>query len=256
MTPTASRFVWYELMSTDVPAAQRFYSEALGWQIADAGMPGMDYLLLSTAHGMVGGLMALPDEAQQAGAQPAWLGYVSVDDVDAAAARATAAGSTLCHGPADIPGVGRFASITDPQGAALVLFKGNTEEPPAAPEGAAGHIGWHELHAGALAPALEFYTSQFGWTPTEAMEMGELGIYQMFASGQQTVGGMMQRPPAEPQPYWLYYINVPAVAPAVARIKALGGQVLMEPHEVPGGVWVAPCRDPQGALFAVMGPKD
>jgi uncharacterized protein len=258
MASSPSHFVWYELMTTDVPAAQRFYSEAVGWQVADAGMPGMDYLLLSTEHGMVGGLMALPADAQQAGGRPGWLGYVAVDDVDAAAARAQSAGSTLCHGPADIPGVGRFASITDPQGAALVLFKGSAEAPAAPPPGAAGHIGWHELYATELAPAFDFYATQFGWRATDAMDMGAMGTYQMFATGSdgEPVGGMMKRPPEMPATAWLYYINVTGVDAAMARITAQGGQVLMGPQEVPGGSWIAQCLDPQGAMFAIVGPKN
>lgn len=257
MTPAPSRFVWYELMTTDAPAAQRFYSAVLGWQAADAGMPDMAYTLLSTDHGMVGGLMALPTEAVQAGGRPGWLGYVSVDDVDAATARARSAGATLCQGPQDIPGVGRFASITDPQGAPLVLFKGSSEEPAAPPPGAAGHIGWHELYADELAPALDFYATQLGWQATEAMDMGPMGVYQMFATeaGGPPVGGMMKRPPEVPAPHWLYYVNVPGVDAAMARVIEHGGQVLMGPQEVPGGSWIAQCLDPQGAMFAIVGPK-
>jgi hypothetical protein len=255
MAQPASHFVWYELMTTDVPAAQRFYSAVVGWQMADAGMPGMAYLLLSTEHGQVGGLMAFPAEAAQAGAPAAWQGYVSVDDVDAAAARTVAAGSALCQGPADIPGVGRFASITDPQGAALVLFRGQGETPPTPPPGAAGHVGWHELRTNHLTTAVDFYVTQFGWKTTETMDMGPMGTYQMFATDAESVGGMMQRPADGPAPYWLYYFQVTEVDAALARITSLGGQVVKGPHEVPGGVWAARCLDPQGATFGVVGPR-
>jgi uncharacterized protein len=255
MAQPPSRFVWYELMTTDAAAAQRFYSEVIGWHAADAGLPDMRYTLLSTAQGAVAGLMDLPEDARRAGAHPVWLGYVEVDDVDAAAARVLAGGGRVCQGPQDIPGVGRFATITDPQGATLALYKGLSAQPPQPPAGTAGQVGWHELHAGPLAPAFDFYATQFGWQATESMDIGPLGTYQMFAMGGQSEGGMMTRPAAEPEAFWQYYVNVPALAPALARVSALGGQVLRGPDEVPGGVWVAQCTDPQGARFALMGPQ-
>jgi len=82
-----------------------------------------------------------------------------------------------------------------------------------------------------------------------------MGAYQMFATGGPTVGGMMKRTPEMPVSCWLYYFNVAGIDAAVKRVTVAGGKVLNGPHEVPGGVWIAQCLDPQGAMFAMVGPK-
>src|SRR3954452_17649915 len=117
-------FVWYELMTTDAAAAGRFYKSVIGWNAQDAGYSDFRYTLLSVGDTQMAGLMTLPQEASDAGAKPGWMGYVAVDDVDDYAARFAAAGGTVHHAPADIPGVGRFSVVADPQGAVIQLFKG------------------------------------------------------------------------------------------------------------------------------------
>lgn len=260
MPTPPSPFVWYELMTSDATAAAAFYRSVIGWQTADAGMPDLAYTLLSAATPagpvQVGGLMALPAEAAAAGARPAWTGYVAVDDVDARAAQVLQAGGAVHHPAQDIPGVGRFAIVADPQGAVVCLFKdlGDAPAPQAAP-GTPGTIGWHELYASDLDSAWGFYNDLFGWTKAEAMDMGPMGIYQLFAAGGQAIGGMMTRPPEVPQPCWLYYVNVEAIDAAAARVAAASGRVISGPMQVPGGSWIVQCLDPQGAMFAMVAPN-
>ena len=95
MSLSTSPFVWYELMTTDAPAATAFYQQVVGWQAADAGMPGMNYTLLSAGEGQIGGLMALPADALATGARPGWIGYIAAADVDAQAARLQQAGGAV-----------------------------------------------------------------------------------------------------------------------------------------------------------------
>jgi predicted enzyme related to lactoylglutathione lyase len=218
----------------------------------------MDYTLFSAGETGVGGLQALPAEACADGAWPGWIGYVAVDDVDAAAARFQAEGGKVRRAPGDIPDVGRFAIVADPQGAVLALFKPAGDPPPArvpVAAGTAGHGGWHELYAGDGPTAFEFYARQFGWTKADAMDMGPMGVYQLFAQGGVPIGGMMTKPAAMPAPAWQFYFNVDAADAALARVKAGGGEVLMGPQEVPGGSWIVQGRDPQGAAFALVAPK-
>ena len=256
MAATPSRFVWYELMTTDPAAARAFYTQVVGWQTADAGMPGMDYTLLSAASHQIGGLMALPPEASAAGVPPNWAGYVAVDDVDAKAAALQQAGGSVRRPPADIPGVGRFAVVADPYGAAFCLFKGNQQGPMTSPAaGTPGTVGWHELMAGALEPAWAFYSQLFGWTKADAIDMGPMGVYQLFTAGDAPIGGMMTRPPEMPVSAWLYYFNVDAIDAGVGRIQAAGGKVVNGPMAVPGGSWIVQASDPQGAMFALVAPK-
>jgi predicted enzyme related to lactoylglutathione lyase len=256
MSKSHGKFVWYDVMTSDTKAAQSFYHSVIGWDATDSGMPDRSYTLLSMGPTMVGGLMPIPEDSRKAGVRPAWMGYIGVDDVDAYAKRVKAAGGAIHRDPVDIPGVGRFAVVGDPHGAGFMLFKGTSDEaPPPAPAGTPGHVGWRELHAGDGVAAFAFYSGLFGWTKAEAMDMGEMGVYQIFAIDGVPAGGMMTRTPETPAPFWLYYFNVEAVNAAMARVKDAGGQVIYGPQQVPGGSWIVHCFDPQGAMFALVGSK-
>jgi predicted enzyme related to lactoylglutathione lyase len=246
-------FVWYELMTTDAAAAETFYKDVIGWNAQDAGYPDFRYTLLDT---QVAGLMTLPKEACDAGAKPAWMGYVAVDDVDDYTARVMKAGGMVHRAPADIPGVGRFAIVADPQGAVIVLFKGTGTSAPA-PANTPGFAGWRELLATDGAAAFEFYSELFGWTKGDAVDIGPMGIYQLFAmaDGGEPIGGIMTKPPDVPAPFWIYYFQVDGIEAAVARINAAGGTVINGPMEVPGGSWIVQVLDPQGAMFALVSAK-
>lgn len=251
MSSYRGKFVWYELMTPDLGAAETFYGSVLGWTVKDAGMPGMVYRLAETGGAQVAGLMKPPE-----GAPPSWVGYVAVDDVDASAVAAKRDGGVVYRDPADIPGVGRFAIIGDPDGAMLALFKGaEGDAPPAVAPGTPGHGGWSELYAGDLDRALRFYTKLFGWRKSANHDMGAMGSYVIFAVGDVPTGGMVARPPQVPMPSWLYYFNVAAIDAAAMRVRDGRGRVLNGPMEVPGGSWIVQCLDPQGVAFALVAPK-
>jgi predicted enzyme related to lactoylglutathione lyase len=152
---------------------------------------------------MVAGMMDVPEEAKAMGAKPSWLGYIWVEDVDKALPKLTAAGGKVYKAPADIPGVGRFAVVADPDGAAFMLFKdagGNPPPPP--PPGTPGLVGWRELHAGDGARAFAFYSGQFGWKKERDHDMGPMGVYHIFDAGDgQPAGrsstGRWRRPTAD-----------------------------------------------------------
>ena len=251
-----NNFVWYELMTSDAKAAEKFYSKVVGWETHDSGQPGMTYTLLQAGDVPVAGLMALPKEACDAGAKPGWTGYVGVDDVDAYAGRITKAGGKVHVPPTDIPQIGRFAMMADPQGAVFCLFKpvSAMPPPPAAPE-TPGTVGWHELMAGNGEKAFAFYADLFGWTKDEALDMGAMGRYQLFGAGGPAIGGMMTKPAGIPMPFWTYYFQVDAIGAALERLKAEGGKVINGPMEVPGGSWIVQGIDPQGAMFSLVSRK-
>jgi len=255
----SSAFVWYELMTSDAGAAQRFYASLIGWDAADSGLPGPAYTILRTGGVRVAGLMGLPAEACEAGATPGWIGYVGVDDCDAAAARLCECGGTVHRPPADIPGIGRFAIVADKGGAMFALFTPMPGDRTDAQDGRPfhpnkqGHCGWHELYAAdGEASAFPFYARQFGWTESSRMNMGAMGNYRIFAADGVSIGGMMDKPADMPGGAWQFYFNVDGIDAAIDRIKAGGGTVLMGPHLVPGDAWIVQARDPQGAHFALL----
>jgi predicted enzyme related to lactoylglutathione lyase len=203
----SSPFVWYDLMTSDIAAAERYYTNVVGWGVIDTGM---DYKIWTMGERQVGGLMLVPEDAKAMGARPCWMGYVGVADVDAKAAELTQAGGKVLKPGTDIPNVGRFAVVADPQGAGFLLFTGATDERPIpTPEGTPGQIGWRELMTTDSVAGFDFYAKLFGWTKGEAMDMGPMGVYQLFNCDGLTIGGMMKRPPdADFPPSWQFYLNV------------------------------------------------
>jgi uncharacterized protein len=249
-------FVWHELMTTDTQTAKVFYGKVVGWGGQDASMPGMQYTLFTAGETRVCGLMDLPEQARAMGAPPSWLGYVGVDDVDATVDRVKRLGGAVHVPPTDIPNVGRFAVVADPQAAVFGLFKWLTPSPDqSTAPGTPGHVGWHELMAADWEKAFAFYAELFGWQKAEAVDLGAMGTYQLFSVGGQAIGGMFTKPPMVPVPFWLYYFNIGDIDAGAERVKAGGGQILNGPMEVPGGSWIVQCGDPQGAMFALVGSR-
>src|SRR5690242_3298508 len=114
-TANKGRFVWYEYLTRDVQAGIAFYSDVVGWKTQPFGEDN-GYTMWVGSQGPLGGVMRMPDEAAKSGASPFWMAHVQVDDVDATAAQATKLGGKVWKDPTDIPTVGRFAVIGDPQG--------------------------------------------------------------------------------------------------------------------------------------------
>jgi uncharacterized protein len=252
MSDNHGKFVWYELMTTNTKAATDYYSGVVGWTAKDMPMPGMDYTIFNAGEAGVGGVMALPQMLVDMKIPPHWIGYIAVSDVDAYAKKIADAGGVIHKEPDDIPGVGRFAVAADPGGASFCLFKAaeGMQAPEVAPN-AIGHAGWRELYASDLDSAFAFYSNLFGWTKSEAFDMGPMGVYQLFAWKGTPVGGMMTKPASMPQAAWGYYFTVDSIDKAADRAKSRGGQVINGPMQVPGGSWIVQCIDPQGAMFAM-----
>lgn len=243
-------FGWYELATPDPAAAEAFYKAVVGWG-SEAFGGDMPYTVLTAGGQGVAGVSAPPPEG---GGRLGWVGYIGVADTDAAAASLTKAGGTVHYGPDDIPDVGRFAVAADPQGVSFNLLTPVGMEGQNPVPGSVGTIGWHELHTTDWPAAFAFYSGQFGWAKGEAMDMGPMGTYQLITDGGEGIGAMLNSPNM-PAPAWLFYFNVAGIDAAIDRINAGGGKVLMGPHEVPTGAWIVQATDPQGLMFALVGPK-
>lgn len=186
-------YIWYELLTSDPDAAQDFYSKVVGWTFSRPfGGLEREYRILSAADADIGGLMKLPQGAPM---PPGWLGYVGVADVDAMAAKVAELGGAIHMPPADIPDVGRFALVADPQGAVFYVMRDDSDRESTAfkPMGE-GHCAWNELVTSDQAAALDFYGRLFGWEKGDAMPMDEMGDYRFIDHGGQMIGAVMNRP--------------------------------------------------------------
>lgn len=256
-------FIWYELITTDADAAQKFYGAVLAWTFQGSGPGEIDYRMFSAKGEGVGGVMALTSEMAAGGMRPCWLGYLLVDDVDAASAALENAGGTI-HKPAwDISDVGRVAFVADPQGALFYLMKPQPSAGSAKTASTAfaydapmvGHCAWNELATTDQDAAIANYSRLFGWRQEGEMDMGPMGKYKFLYQGDKMLGAAMKKPDALPASMWTYYFRVPSIQTAIATIKAHQGQVLNGPHEIPGGDFTINGMDPQGALFALVGGR-
>jgi uncharacterized protein len=257
MSGPHGRFVWYELLTPDPKAAEAYYTNVVGW--GTLPMPGPDgpYTLFTVGEAPVCGLMKPPGEAKKLGAPPLWLGYVVVDNVDATTTEASQMGATVHLSPRDIPNVCRLAVIADPQKAAIGMMAWSSppQKDGIGVRAAPGRIGWHELLTTDFEQGYGFYHTLFGWQKEDALDVGEMGTYQVFSTGGQLTGGMFNKPAGVPATFWLYYFNVADFDAAVERVRSFGGEVLTSPMEVPGGSWIVHAKDPQGALFALVGQR-
>jgi predicted enzyme related to lactoylglutathione lyase len=243
------KFIWHELLTNDTAAATAFYPKVLPWRIQASSMPG--YSIWMAGQAQVGGLMA----AESGGTPPHWLVYVGTPSVDATCAQAQGLGARVLKAPTDIPNVGRFAVLTDPQGATFAVFTPAAGSPPPQ-QPQVGGFSWHELATTDVAASLRFYGELFGWRKGPGHDMGgAMGVYQLIEQGSSQVGGMYNvqsvQGSATP-PSWLSYTHVADVNRAIGAAKAAGGRLMHGPMEVPGGSWIALLLDPQGGAFAAQ----
>ena len=249
------RFVWHELFTTDIASASAFYAHVVGWGVVSAPEPNAHYTLFTMDGTPVAGMMAQPPRARESGTPPSWFGHVSVPDVDDAAARATRLGGVVHVPPTDIPTVGRFAVIADPQGAVLMIFA--PSDPFMMPPEAhvPGHFRWNQLNAADWNAVFPFYERILGWRKADAIDMGAAGLYQIFAAGDGVLGGMFDDREAGATPRWLYYVAVADIDAAQTRIGEAGGVVTAGPHQAPGGDFILHATDGQDVPFALVGPR-
>lgn len=261
----AGDFIWYELMTPDPEAAAEFYGAVIGWTVsphADPAAGGMDYRIILRADGSAaGGVLRLSQEMLDHGARSCWLGYVEVDDVDAAVAAMTADGATVQMPATDLP-VGRMAMVADPQGAPFYVMK---PIPPAGQPDAQSavfsvdrpqHIRWNQLSTSDQDAAIAFYCKHFGWTQEGAMPMGPLGEYKFIQHGGTGIGAVMRKVPELPASMWTYYVGVDDIDRAVEAVKVQGGKVIMGPDQIPGGEYSVVGIDRLGASFGLVGPRN
>jgi len=247
-------FVWYELMTTDMAVAEAFYGNVLGWSAKEASTPDLPYKIFAAGKIPIGGLMELPEEGRKMGATPRWMGYISVSDVEVTADQIKRRGGTV-YIPPTHTNIGLISVVADPQAATFALVSGlkpGRQQP--ARSGKPGRVGWHELHAADWEKLFAFYSEIFDWQKADA-EISHTDPYQLFSAGGLTIGGMCAKWPAQPLPFWLLYFNVEDIGAAVERVTASGGQVFEGPLDLPNGIGIAKCADPQGAQFALQGKR-
>jgi predicted enzyme related to lactoylglutathione lyase len=249
--PLHGRLVWYELLTSDMKAAETFYGAVAGWTFSRFdGVPFPYDAILPASGQSIGGVMTLPDGMHF---PPHWEMYVAVSDFDDAVKQIETRGGHGLSPGMELEGVGKFRTMVDPQGAVFAIIQPASPEqsPEVAPVD--GQVAWHELYTTDAPAALAFYSELFGWTDTGSFDMGgAVGSYYMFGRAF-PLGGIMTKPDgmAQVPPNWGLYFRVSDINAGAERVKTNGGRILNGPMEVPGGDWIVNCLDPQGAAFSL-----
>lgn len=241
---------WVDLGSPDLDASIAFYSALFGWEVAESenAEETGGYRRATKSGKDVAGMMPLMQEGP-----PAWSNYVTVADADATAAKVKEDGGNVFAEPMDVMDLGRMAVFADPTGAVFGIWQPGTF-PGAGLVNEPGALAWNELNTRDLAGAKSFYGAVFGWG-FEEMQMGENESYTTITLGGNPVGGILDMGergvPEEIPPHWLAYFSTEDTDSTVAQAKERGGNVMMEPIDLPVGRF-AILADPHGAVFAVI----
>ncbi|HYB39376.1 MAG TPA: VOC family protein [Mycobacterium sp.] len=243
---------WVDLQTTDQSAAKQFYASLFGWSYDDNPMPQGGVYSMATVNGeTVAAIAPMPPGAPE-GMPSMWNTYIAVDDVDVAVEKVATAGGQVLMGPVDIGDAGRMAFVADPTGPAVGLWQANrhigatlVSEP--------GALIWNELITDNPDSALAFYEAVVGLTHS-TMEMAPGQNYTLLKVGGTDVGGCMEPPmPGVPNHWHVYFAVDDADATATKAVEG-GGQVMVEPFDIPSVGRSAVLTDPQGAVFSVLKP--
>lgn len=243
-------FCWIDLATTDAAAAKAFYSGLFGWEMHDMNTDvGTIYTNVQIDGKNVAGLSLMQPDMLAQGIPAFWTSYIKTDDMDAAAARVTAAGGNVFMPPMDVMQEGRLGLAMDPAGAPFGMWQPRN------------HIGaqlvnqpntlvWNELQTRDGATAAAFYAQAFDWVG----DRNESG-YTVFVRDGRRHAGMIEMDEnwgANIPPNWAVYFLVTDLDATLARAQDLGGNVIVP--KTPAGQmgFFAVLQDPQGGVFHVM----
>ena len=251
------KLVWYELVSSDPARSKAFHAELLGWTIEGQETAGMKYELAKAGGKDVATIRQSDDKKTKSH----WVPFVSVPDVDAAVATVEQNKGKVVKAAMDVPDIGRYALVSDPNGSRFAVFKSVKSDDPDTDQAKQGEFVWAEnltRNKKAQASALAFYPAAVGYSAS-SMDVGEgkkKSKYDMLSmtSGDKPKhrAGVVPAKPASLGGHWLPWVSVDDVDGTVGKVKALKGKVVTKPHDIPGVGRAAVVTDPTGAPLGLL----
>ena len=241
------KFVWADLVTYDISAAAKFYSELFGWTFRDFG----GYWIAQNDERPLAGFIQRPKPAD-ASARPRWFGYVSVPSVSKAEQVVRKAGGKVVAPPQKFRKRGEQAVFLDPEGAMFGVVKSSSGDPEdflASP----GDWIWMQLLSRDGRKAADFYRAVGGYEIAENTSPGALMDFVLSSKGYaratiRTIPAGMD--PVKPN--WLPFVRVKSIGESLATVKKLGGNVLLEPMAELLEGKVAVIADPTGAAISIL----
>ena len=243
-TPTGQhqvgKFVWFDLLTEDVEAAQTFYKELFGWRFEGKSS---DYSVIYSGEKPIGGIA--PHESKDPEVlESLWLASLSVENIDRAVSATKARYGKVLDGPFDVKGRGRMAVIRDPEGAELVLIRAAGGDPVDAAVNP-GEWLWVDLFTRDAKTANDFYGALAGYT-TETVKTEGDHSYNLLKRNDRAFAGVVELPWEEVEPNWLPYIKVVDLAATISQAEKLGGILILRLENV------AVIADPTGSAFGIQ----
>jgi uncharacterized protein len=243
---------WVDLQTTDQSAGKKFYASLLGWSYDDRPMPqGGTYSMALLNGETVAAIAPMPPGAPE-GMPPMWNTYIAVDDVDATMEKVGPAGGQVLMPAMAVGDAGTMAFVADPTGAVVGLWQAN-QHIGATLVNETGALIWNELITDKPESALAFYEAVLG-VSSATVEMGAGQTYHMLKVGETEVGGCMEPPMPDVPNHWHVYFAVADADATAVQAGAEGGQIAVEPFDIPSVGRSAVLADPQGAFFSVLTP--
>jgi uncharacterized protein len=243
------KLIWAELFTPDLAAAKHFYGGLFGWSFRDIPLHDRAYAVASVEGAPVAGLVQVGPRTERS-AQPAWLTFLSVPNVQQAGEAILAHGGKQLSAPHVYRMRGKQAVYSDPQGAVFAILNSHSGDPPdvlAAP----GEWIWSALVTRDPDSAAAFYQAVFDFE-VFPLQSGARGAHLVLASEQYARASVNPLPRDDSQPHWIDFVRVQDVGRAAEAASSLGGRVLVAPHPDRHGGTVALLADPSGAAIGVM----
>ncbi len=235
------KVVWHDLLVDDAEQVLSFYTQLFGWSAETQGR----FTQLFQGTQPVASIVVMPN-SKETPVFARWLPSFSVRNVDRAAQAILDRGGKLLEKPRDLPRRGRFALVSDPQGAQLVLLHSKTGDP-------VDHLPqinswlWDELWTQDAAKSLAFYKELAGYE-VRKIRAG----YWVLLRGNHWLAGVRELRRKELESRWVPVVRVEDPKAMSERAVALGGKLLVGTDEPPSDGMVALIADPAGALLMLQ----
>ncbi|SMF62720.1 hypothetical protein SAMN02745866_04033 [Alteromonadaceae bacterium Bs31] len=248
------RVIWHDLLARDTEAAKKFYGGLFGWEFKEIGLyqgdkhAGSYSLILHEGRAIAG--MVDTTQLRKDVNLAQWVSVFSTANITAAVSQLKAGGGVVYTEPTTVGERGEIAVVADTQGGLFALLQ-TSQGDPAEQKAPVGAFLWDELWTADTEKAKSFYQALFGYDAENTrLENGE--TYHYFASEGQPRAAVQSNPLQGLAPTWVSFIRVEDPAAIVAKVAALGGEVLLDVQQNPIGGQLAIIRDPDGAGFVIQ----
>jgi predicted enzyme related to lactoylglutathione lyase len=241
------KFVWYDLMTTDIEGVKNFYGGLFGWKFEDVGTDDVPYTIIKHNGTAIGGIFAL-DKSRSKAANSQWISFLSVENMESAVEYVKKNNGKIYTEPFDLPDRGKIAVAIDPTDAVVALVKSSSgdtkDDDPVYNEWL-----WTELWTDDVDASLNFYNGMFGYENKIYMTQADTKYYVM-RNEDEGRAGVVKIMLDGVKPNWMPYIAIKDPSKIIERVEELGGKIILDQEGIAGNR-AAIIADPSGGVFTV-----